>query len=86
MDPELQRSAADARSSARVQRMALPPRQRAALDVIVRYYRATSEPCPASLVARRMSVHKSTVQEHLSALHRKGWLRTANAPSVPTRW
>jgi len=66
--------------------MDLPTKQRMVLDVIVQYYRATNEPCPAALVARRIGRHHSTVQEHLSALYAKGWLKTANTPSSPTRW
>lgn len=64
----------------------LTGRQRMVLETVIRYYRATDEPCPASFVARRLSIHHSTAQEHFFALHRKGWLRTPNAPAVPTRW
>lgn len=70
----------------RVPRMQLPSRQRAVLDVIVQYYRVTLEPCPGSIVARRIGIHHSTVQEHIGALYRKGWLVTANAPAKPTTW
>lgn len=60
----------------------LTVRQSAILDVIGRYYEATLEPCPASYLARRMSLHHSTIQEHLARLHRKGWLRAPNAPAM----
>lgn len=64
----------------------LTGRQRAVLDEIVRYYRATGEACPATYVARRLSMHHSSAQRHIELLHRKGWLRAPNAPSVPSRW
>lgn len=70
----------------RVPRLKLPSRQRRALDVIVQYYRATGEACPSTLIARQMEVHHSTIQDHLAALYRKGWLRTPNAPATPTRF
>jgi Mn-dependent DtxR family transcriptional regulator len=59
----------------------LTTKQRAVLEVIGAYQRATGEPCSASLLARRLRVHHSTIQGHLSALHRKGWLLTPNAPA-----
>lgn len=62
---------------------ALTGRQRAVLDFVRAYCRATGEPCPATIIARRMALHHSTVQEHLYALHRKGFLRAPNAPAVP---
>lgn len=64
----------------------LTTRQRAVLDVVVGYYRATHEPCSAALVARRVGLHHSTVQEHFLALHRKGWIRRPSPRAVPTRW
>lgn len=67
----------------RVPRWLLSPRQREVLELIVVYYRATAEPCPANYVARRLDLHHSTVQEHLSALYHKGWLETPNTPSLP---
>jgi hypothetical protein len=69
----------------RVPLVQLPGRQRMVLDAIVRYHRVTGEPCPASYVARRLSVHHSSIQRHFEILHRKGWLRGPNAPAVPTR-
>lgn len=64
----------------------LPGRQRMVLDEIVQYYRATGEACPAAYLARRLAMHHSTAQRHIEVLHRKGWLRAPNAPSVPLRW
>jgi DNA-binding IclR family transcriptional regulator len=58
----------------------LTTRQRAIVTVIDDYTRVTGEPCPASYLARRLRLHHSSIQEHLSALHRKGWLRTPNSP------
>ena len=68
----------------RVPRLQLPSMQRVVLDIIVRYYRTTGEPCPTAYIARRIERSRATVQEHLVALHTKGWLVTANAPSTPT--
>lgn len=68
------------------QHVELTGRQQAALNVIVEYWRATGEPCPGSFVARRLNVHHSRAQEFISILHRKGWLRAPNAPSMPTIW
>jgi DNA-binding CsgD family transcriptional regulator len=67
----------------RTPRMLLTIRQRSILDMIVRYHRATGEACPASYLARRFNLHHSTVQEHVSALYKKGWLFAPNAPSLP---
>lgn len=64
----------------------LTGRQRMVLDAIVRYYRGTGEACPASYIARNLSIHHSTAQRHIEVLHRKGWLRAPNAPAVPSRW
>jgi len=56
------------------------------LDHIVQFYRATHEPCQASYLSRRLSIDHSTVRQHMSSLHRKGWLRGPNTPAVPVRW
>jgi len=61
----------------------LTGRQRVVLRTIGDYYRTTGEPCPARYLARRLSIHLSTVQEHLESLYRKGYLRTPNAPVIP---
>lgn len=62
----------------------LTGRQRAILEHVRLYWRSHGEPCPSTLLARRFMLHHSTVQEHLAALYRKGFLRTPNAPAVPT--
>lgn len=64
----------------------LTARQRDVLRVIEGYCQVTGEPCSARYMARRLSVHHSTIQQHLAALHRKGWLRTPNAPAMPVRF
>lgn len=61
----------------------LPTKQRVILEIVLEYHHMTGEACPASYLARRMRLHHSTVQEHLSVLHRKGWLTTATGPAIP---
>lgn len=61
----------------------LPTKQRVILELVIQYYRVTGEPCSASYLARRLHVHHSTVQQHLSVLYKKGWLHTANGPAMP---
>lgn len=64
----------------------LTTKQRQIFSAIEGYCKATSEPCPGRYLARRMSLSHTTVRDHLRALHRKGWLRTPNSPSLPTDW
>lgn len=64
---------------------ALTTKQRMIIEYIDAVQRATGEACPARLIARRLRVHHSTIQGHLSALYRKGWLLTPNAPSSLSR-
>lgn len=59
----------------------LTTKQRSVLTAIDRYVQATGEPCPATWLARHLRVHHSSIQRHVYLLHRKGWLRTPNAPS-----
>lgn len=54
----------------------LAARQRQVLVVIARYWQATGEYPSQRYLARRLSLHLSTVQDHLDALYRKGWLST----------
>lgn len=63
----------------------LTTRQRRMLEAIDEYQRVTGEACSASYLGRRFDLHHSTVQKHLFVLHRKGWLRTANAPAFLVR-
>lgn len=60
---------------------ALTTRQRHVLELIDRFEQATGEPCSASYLARRFALDTKTVRGHLSALHRKGWLRTESSPA-----
>jgi len=62
----------------------LAGRQRAVLELIQAYYRVAARradppryryPSVAYLAAR-LGLHPTTVQDHLEALYRKGWLRT----------
>lgn len=56
----------------------LAARQRAVLTLIARYYQATGETPSMRYIARRLQLHLKTVQQHLDALYRKGWLRSPN--------
>lgn len=60
----------------------LTTQQRRIVEAIQAYHAATGEPCTASYLARRLRVHHSTMQEHFTALHRKGWLRSPTGPAV----
>jgi len=60
--------------------MPLTARQRDVLAIIVKFYEATAEPPSVLYVARRLSLSRAAVREHLEALYRKGWLRIP-APS-----
>ena len=50
--------------------------QRRVLRVVQQYLDATGEPPTTNYIARRLSLHHATVQQHLRACFRKGWLRT----------
>jgi Mn-dependent DtxR family transcriptional regulator len=63
----------------------LPTRQRVVLEAIHEYTAVTGEPCPGRYLARRLNLHLTTVQDHLITLHRKGWLRSPNAPAFLRR-
>jgi len=63
----------------------LTTKQRQIVEFVDRYQTATEEPCPALLIARRLHVHHSTIQEQLVRLHRLGWMRGPNAPACLTR-
>ncbi len=64
----------------------LTTQQRRVLEAIDTFWRATGEPCPGSYLARRFNLHHSTVQKHLFALHRRGWLRSGSAPAHLSRF
>lgn len=61
----------------------LTTQQRRTLETIRAYWEATGEPCPGSLLSRRLKLNRSTVMKHVAALHRKGWLRSSSAPAYP---
>lgn len=63
----------------------LTTKQRRLLEVVDAYALATGESCSVSYLARRLNVHHSTVQKHLTVLFHKGWLRTPNAPAALLR-
>jgi len=52
----------------------LAVRQRDVLRLIMRFYEATGEPPTVEYLARRLEIHRKTVQQHLDALFLKGWL------------
>lgn len=54
----------------------LAARQRDVLRLIQRHFETTGEPPTVEYLARRLSLHRKTVQEHLDALFLKGWLRS----------
>lgn len=60
----------------------LSARQREVLRELLRFYAANGEPPSLRFVARRLGIHHSVVQEHLEALHRKGWLRAPTTDGV----
>lgn len=62
----------------------LSERQRAVLSAIIDYRKATGEVPALMYLARRLSLHHSTVQQHVAELHRKGFLRAA-VPGPPLR-
>ena len=53
----------------------LSTKQRLVLEVVTQYFRITGEPCSAPYIARRLSIHHSTVQDHLTALYRTDEMR-----------
>lgn len=59
---------------------ALTTKQRSIVETIDAFQRSTGEPCSANYLARRFSLHPTTVREHLSRLYRKGWLVSPTAP------
>lgn len=60
----------------------LTDRQRAVLSLLDRYRKEGSEIPSLTYLARHFRIHHSTMQEHLSELHRKKYLR-APVPGPP---
>lgn len=54
----------------------LTPRQRDVLRAIIQYSRTVGEAPSQRFIARRLGMDHARVQQHLQALHEKGWLRT----------
>lgn len=54
----------------------LTPRQRTILSYIAAVQKVQGRPPSARVVAWRFNLRLQAVQDHLQALHRKGWLRT----------
>ena len=52
----------------------LTARQREIYSLITQYTAVAGEPPSVCFIARRVGVHRTTVQFHLEAIHRKGWL------------
>jgi hypothetical protein len=62
---------------------ALPFRQRAILEFVVRYHAVTGPGCPVAIVAHHFQLHHETVRVHYAKLHRKSWLATNTSPAIP---
>jgi transcriptional regulator GlxA family with amidase domain len=59
----------------------LTTKQRALVEAVDAYERATGEPCTSHYLARRFRVDPTTIRSHFFALYRKGWLRAPNSPA-----
>lgn len=65
----------------------LTPRQGTIFDLVDAYYRVTREPCPATIIARRLGVSYQAVRRNgFDALYRKGWLECPGSPATPRRF
>jgi Mn-dependent DtxR family transcriptional regulator len=64
---------------------ALSTQQRRIVEIVAAIEEATGEACGRRLLARRLNVHHTTVQDHLAALHRKGWLKSDRGAVSLTR-
>ena len=60
----------------------LTKKQRTVLILVDHHERNMGEGCSSAWLARRLNIDRKTVQQHLEALFRKGWLRTPNAPAL----
>jgi DNA-binding CsgD family transcriptional regulator len=63
----------------------LSPRQREVLDLIRAHVRLVREAPPATLIARRLGLHHSTVASHLQALADKGYLSSPTTAGLIDR-
>lgn len=60
----------------------LAARQRDVLMLIQRFAEATGEIPTVEYLARRLAIHRKTVQQHLDALYAKGWLRVPSPAGI----
>jgi DNA-binding MarR family transcriptional regulator len=58
----------------------LTPRQREILAVVSKYEADTGAQCRFTYLADRLAITVEAVRHHASALHRKGWLKSAGSP------
>lgn len=63
----------------------LSTRQRMIIERIDAFERVAGEVCSISQLARSLRLSRSTMKEHLEALHRKGWLRSPHSPLIVIR-
>lgn len=63
----------------------LTHRQHEIIAEVVRYQQFIGRDCPAGYVAERLAISRQRVLQHFSALHRKGWLRSAGSPAKPAK-
>jgi hypothetical protein len=59
-------------------------RQAQVLEAIVAYVEVTEEACRSRYLSQRLAVNHTTVLDHFRVLYRKGWLRGASSPALPT--
>jgi hypothetical protein len=63
----------------------LTTRQRVIVETIEAYERVDRRDLFDQPAGALPADHRSTLQDHLSALHRKGWLRSPNSPLMIRR-
>lgn len=61
----------------------LTAKQREVLRLMARYHAEWGRPPSLRLLAVKLGVHYTTVQEHLKVLHTKGWLTTPTTDGLP---
>lgn len=61
----------------------LTAKQREVLRLIARHHAEQGRPPSLRLVAGKLGLHFTTVQEHLLAIYRKGWLTTPTTGGLP---
>jgi len=58
----------------------LTARQREILEVVTKYESDTGARCRFTYLADRLAISVEGVRNHISALHRKGWLESSRSP------